>query len=157
VGSLLAGGRVVRTFEGPAQVCRDPNVLLSFVSLPPGKARLRRQRELAPVQPGRSVELEHVLVDYFSSQGLPWVYRPYDGRSDYQSFVNAGIGAGGLTSGSDQVKTAEQARLFGGTAGQVMHPCYHLACDRLDTVNTRYLDDLSDAGAHAIFTFAQTP
>jgi len=110
-----------------------------------------------PVQPGRSVELEHVFVDYFTSQGLPVVYRPYDGRSDYQSFVNAGIGAGGLTSGSDQVKTAEQAELFGGTTGQVMHPCYHLACDRLDTVNTRYLNDLSDAGAHAIFTFAQTP
>jgi Zn-dependent M28 family amino/carboxypeptidase len=109
------------------------------------------------LQPGRSVELEHVLVDYFTAQGLPFVYRSYDGRSDYQSFVNVGIGAGGLTSGSDQVKTAEQVELFGGIAGQIMHPCYHQACDRLDTVNTRYLDDLSDAGAHAIFTFAQTP
>ena len=110
-----------------------------------------------PVQPGRSVELEHVFVDYFTSQGLPWVYRAYDGRSDYQSFVNAGIGAGGLTTGSDQVKTQEQVELFGGTAGQIMHPCYHTVCDRLDTTNVPFLDDLSDAGAHAIFTFAQTP
>ncbi len=109
------------------------------------------------VQPGRSVELEHVLVDYFTSQDLPWVYRPYDGRSDYMSFVNAGIGAGGLTTGSDQVKTPEQVALFGGIAGQIMHPCYHTACDRLDTVNVRFLDDLSDAYAHAILTFAQTP
>ena len=109
------------------------------------------------VQPGRSVELEHVFVDYFTSQGLPWVYRAYDGRSDYQSFVNAGIGAGGLTTGSDQVKTAEQVELFGGTAGQIMHPCYHTACDRLDTVNVPFLDDLSDAFAHAILTFTQTP
>jgi hypothetical protein len=38
-----------------------------------------------------------------------------------------------------------------------MHPCYHTACDRLDTVNVRFLDDLSDAYAHAILTFAQTP
>jgi len=38
-----------------------------------------------------------------------------------------------------------------------MHPCYHTACDRLDTTNVPFLDDLSDAGAHAIFTFAQTP
>jgi Zn-dependent M28 family amino/carboxypeptidase len=110
-----------------------------------------------PVRPGRSVELENVLVDYFTSQGLPWVYRPYDGRSDYMSFVNAGIGAGGLTTGSDQVKTPEQVALFGGTAGQIMHPCYHTACDRLDTVNIPFLDDLSDAYAHAILTFAQTP
>jgi Zn-dependent M28 family amino/carboxypeptidase len=110
-----------------------------------------------PVRPGRSVELENVLVDYFTSQGLPWVYRAYDGRSDYMSFVNAGIGAGGLTTGSDQVKTPEQVALFGGTAGQIMHPCYHTACDRLDTVNVPFLDDLSDAYAHAILTFAQTP
>jgi Zn-dependent M28 family amino/carboxypeptidase len=110
-----------------------------------------------PVRPGRSVELENVLVDYFTSQGLPWVYRPYDGRSDYMSFINAGIGAGGLTTGSDQVKTAEQVALFGGTAGLIMHPCYHAACDRLDTVNVPFLDDLSDADAHAILTFAQTP
>jgi Zn-dependent M28 family amino/carboxypeptidase len=110
-----------------------------------------------PVRPGRSVELEHVLVDYFISQDLPWVYRPYDGRSDYMSFVNAGIGAGGLTTGSDQVKTPEQVELFGGVAGQIMHPCYHTACDRLDTVNVPFLDDLSDAYAHAILTFAQTP
>ena len=110
-----------------------------------------------PVRPGRSVELEHVLVDYFNSQGLPFVYRPYDGRSDYMSFVNAGIGAGGLTTGSDQVKTAEQVALFGGVAGVIMHPCYHTACDRLDTVNVPFLDDLSDAYAHAILTFAQTP
>src|SRR5262245_4252259 len=110
-----------------------------------------------PVRPGRSVELEHVLVDYFTSQGLPWLYRPYDGRSDYMSFVNAGIGAGGLTTGSDQVKTLEQVVLFGGVAGQIMHPCYHTACDRIDTVNVPFLDDLSDAYAHAILTFAQTP
>jgi Zn-dependent M28 family amino/carboxypeptidase len=107
-----------------------------------------------PVQPGRSAELEHVLTSYFDSQGLPWVPRPYDGRSDYQSFVEAGIGAGGLTSGSDQVKTAEQAALFGGSAGVIMHPAYHTAADRLDTVNMKFLDDLSDAGAHAILWFA---
>ena len=110
-----------------------------------------------PVQPGRSAELEQVFADYFTSQGLPFVHRPYDGRSDYQSFVDAGIGAGGLTTGSDQVKTAEQVALFGGTAGLIMHPCYHIACDRLDTVNVKFLDDLSDAAAHAILTFAQTP
>ena len=107
-----------------------------------------------PVQPGRSAELEHVLTSYLESQGLPWVARPYDGRSDYQSFINAGIGAGGLTTGSDQVKTPEQAALFGGTAGLTMHPTYHTAADRLDTVNMKFLDDLSDAAAHAILWFA---
>jgi hypothetical protein len=36
------------------------------------------------------------------------VARPNDGRSVYQAFVETGIGAGGLTTGSDHVKTAEQ-------------------------------------------------
>jgi Zn-dependent M28 family amino/carboxypeptidase len=107
-----------------------------------------------PVRPGRSAELEHVLTSYLESQGLPWVPRPYDGRSDYMSFVNAGIGAGGLTTGSDQVKTAEQAALFGGVAGITMHPTYHTAGDRLEHVNMKSLDDMSDATAHAILWFA---
>jgi Zn-dependent M28 family amino/carboxypeptidase len=107
-----------------------------------------------PVRPGRSAELEHVLTSYLESQGLPWVARPYDGRSDYMSFVNAGIGAGGLTTGSDQVKTAEQAALFGGVAGLTMHPTYHTAADRLEHVNMKSLDDMSDATAHAILWFA---
>jgi hypothetical protein len=56
--------------------------------------------------------------------------------------------------GSDQVKTAEQAALFGGTAGIIMHPSYHTAADRLDNVNLKSLGDMSDAGAHAILWFA---
>jgi Zn-dependent M28 family amino/carboxypeptidase len=96
----------------------------------------------------------HVLTSYLESQGLPWVARPYDGRSDYMSFVNAGIGAGGLTTGSDQVKTPEQAALFGGVAGLTMHPTYHTAADRLEHVNMKSLDDMSDATAHAILWFA---
>ena len=107
-----------------------------------------------PVRPGRSAELEHVLTSYLESQDLPWVARPYDGRSDYMSFVNAGIGAGGLTTGSDQVKTPEQAALFGGIAGLTMHPTYHTAADRLEHVNMKSLDDMSDATAHAILWFA---
>jgi hypothetical protein len=44
--------------------------------------------------------------------------------------------------------------LFGSTAGVIMHPAYHTSADRLDTVNMKFLDDLSDAGAHAILWFA---
>jgi hypothetical protein len=52
------------------------------------------------------------------------------------------------------VKTAEQVALFGGTSGTIMHPAYHTSADRLDTVNMKFLDDLSDAAAHAILWFA---
>jgi hypothetical protein len=98
-----------------------------------------------------------VFLDYFTSQGLPTVPRELDGRSDWESFRAAGIGFASLSTGSDQVKTEEQAALFGGTAGIAMHPCYHLACDRLDTVNLGALDVTSDAFAHAVLWFAMEP
>jgi Zn-dependent M28 family amino/carboxypeptidase len=104
--------------------------------------------------PGRSAEAEQVFLDYFASQGLPTWPRELDNRSDWASFTAAGIGFASLSTGSDQVKTAEQAALFGGTAGQIMHPCYHLACDRLDSVNLTALDVTSDAFAHAVLWFA---
>jgi Zn-dependent M28 family amino/carboxypeptidase len=104
--------------------------------------------------PGRSAEAEEVFLDYFASQGMPTWPRELDGRSDWQAFVEAGIGFGSLSTGSDQVKTSEQAALFGGTAGQIMHPCYHRPCDRLDTVSLEALDVTSDAAAHAVLWFA---
>jgi hypothetical protein len=55
------------------------------------------------------------------------------------------------------VKTAAQAALFGGTAGQIMHPCYHTDRDRIDTVNLGALDVTSDAAAHATLWFAEEP
>ena len=51
------------------------------------------------------------------------------GRSDYDAFVAAGIPAGGLFTGAEEIKTAEQAAKWGGTAGVAFDPCYHQACD----------------------------
>lgn len=61
--------------------------------------------------PGRSAEAEQVFLDYFASQGLPTWPRELDGRSDWASFTAAGIGFASLSTGSDQVKTPEQAAL----------------------------------------------
>ena len=42
--------------------------------------------------------------------------------------------AGGLFSGAEGVKTAEQAAIYGGAAGSWYDPCYHQACDTFNTV-----------------------
>jgi Zn-dependent M28 family amino/carboxypeptidase len=107
--------------------------------------------------PGRSAEIEHIFQDYFASRGLPTDPRELDGRSDWQAFNEIGVGFGNLSTGSDHVKTPEQAARYGGTAGQIAHPCYHLACDRLDTVNLTALDVTSDAFAHATLWLAEEP
>ena len=63
----------------------------------------------------------------------------FDGRSDYGPFIAVGIPAGGLFTGAEGIKTAEQAAIFGGTAGEPYDPCYHAACDTSRNVNRRVL------------------
>jgi Zn-dependent M28 family amino/carboxypeptidase len=129
--------------------------------------------------------VEDVFTDYFASQGLASEPTAFDGRSDYEAFINVGIPAGGLFTGAEDIKTAEEADIYGGVAGVAYDPCYHQACDSLDPVadganaqtytalnaayggalvvdgtisnlNTRALDEMSDATAHGTLTFAQT-
>jgi Zn-dependent M28 family amino/carboxypeptidase len=108
------------------------------------------------VQPGPagSGAIEQVFLDYFASQQLAVQPTPFDGRSDYRPFIEAGIPAGGLFSGAEGIKTAQQAAVYGGTAGTAYDPCYHLACDTFDNISLTALDQLSDAAAHTMFTFA---
>jgi Zn-dependent M28 family amino/carboxypeptidase len=80
----------------------------------------------------------------------------FDGRSDYGPFIEAGIPAGGLFTGAEDIKSAEEARLFGGTAGEAFDPCYHAACDDITNLNKTALDQMSDATTHATLAFAQT-
>jgi Zn-dependent M28 family amino/carboxypeptidase len=80
----------------------------------------------------------------------------FDGRSDYDAFINVGIPAGGLFTGAEEIKTPAQAAVFGGTAGIQLDPCYHAACDTFDNNSNQALDEMSDAAAHATLTFAET-
>jgi Zn-dependent M28 family amino/carboxypeptidase len=105
--------------------------------------------------------VEDVFVDFFESIGRETEPTAFDGRSDYDAFVAAGIPAGGLFTGAEDIKTAEQAAKWGGTAGVAFDPCYHAACDTFANVSASELgmtalDEMTDAIAHAILTFAMT-
>jgi Zn-dependent M28 family amino/carboxypeptidase len=116
-----------------------------------------------PVGPGAakgpegSGEIERIFHDYFSSQGLASDETPFSGRSDYGPFIAAGVDipAGGLFTGAEGVKTAQQAAVYGGTAGAPYDRCYHLRCDTLANVNRQGLDEMSDAAGHTAFTLAK--
>jgi Peptidase family M28/PA domain len=105
--------------------------------------------------PAGSAEIEDLFLDYFASQGLATRPTAFDGRSDYGPFIEAGIPAGGLFTGAEGIKTAEEAAVFGGTAGQQYDPCYHLGCDGLSNLSTLALEQMADAAAHATITLAQ--
>ena len=109
----------------------------------------------APVEiPEGSVEIEKVYTDYFDAIEQPWIDTEYSGRSDYQAFIDNGIPAGGLFSGADDIKTEEQARLFGGTAGVFMDRNYHTVNDTLANVNRDAIDIFAPAIGHAAFALA---
>lgn len=63
------------------------------------------------------------------------------------SLEQAGIPIGGLFSGANELKTAEQASLFGGTADSPADACYHLACDTTANVDPVLLEQLARAAA----------
>lgn len=69
----------------------------------------------------------------------------------------AGVAVGGLYAGGPERKTAAQARLFGGAAGEPFDPCYHRGCDTLANVGARALDELGDAAAHAVLALMLDP
>ena len=106
--------------------------------------------------PNGSALVEKVFLDYFKSQNLPVVPTAFDGRSDYFGFINNGIPAGGLFTGAEDLKTADEAAVFGGTAGVAHDSCYHQACDTIDRVNDTVLEQMADAIAHSTLTFAMT-
>ena len=93
---------------------------------------------------------------YFDSQDIPWEPTDFDGRSDYFGFIEAGIPAGGLFTGAEGIKSAEQAAIFGGIAGEPYDPCYHAACDTTNNINDDTLDLMADAIAHSTLIFAET-
>jgi Zn-dependent M28 family amino/carboxypeptidase len=107
------------------------------------------------VGPAGSGAIEQLFLDYFASQGLAAAPTPFNGRSDYGPFIAAGIPAGGLFTGAEDVKTAAQAAIYGGTAGAPYDPCYHLACDTYANNNNTALDQMSDAVAHAVLLFSK--
>jgi Zn-dependent M28 family amino/carboxypeptidase len=106
--------------------------------------------------PNGSSVVENVFLDYFASQGLATEPTAFDGRSDYFGFIENGIPAGGLFTGAEGIKSAEEAATYGGTAGVAYDPCYHQACDDIDNLDVTVLEQMADAIAHAVLTFGMT-
>lgn len=96
------------------------------------------------------------MVEELVAAGVTPELTRFDGRSDYDPFIQVGIPAGGVHAGDSGVKTSEQAERWGGRAGAVFDPCYHSACDRADGINRGALDDFSDAIAGTLARFGES-
>jgi Zn-dependent M28 family amino/carboxypeptidase len=109
----------------------------------------------APVAvPPGSTAIEVLYESYYTKIGEPYDDTAFSGRSDYQAFIEAGIPSGGLFTGAEEIKTAEQQAIWGGTVGAQFDPCYHQACDDIDNVDLHALEVNSDLIAFAMLTYA---
>ena len=79
--------------------------------------------------------------------------RSTDAATIRRSSAN-GIPAGGLFTGAEVPKTAEQVAIWGGTAGAQFDPCYHLACDTFANNNDHALSVNADLIGFAILRYA---
>ena len=126
--------------------------------------------------PAGSDAIEAQFNDFFADRGLSFQGTAFDGRSDYQAFIDNGIPSGGLFTGADEVKTRAEVARYGGVAGEMLDPCYHQACDSMSPVadgaeravyrelrrenglqgniSTDVLDVNADAIARAVMTYA---
>ncbi|KAF3931273.1 hypothetical protein ABW20_dc0103577 [Dactylellina cionopaga] len=80
----------------------------------------------------------------------------FDGRSDYASFLDVSIPAGGIQMGNKGNKTAEEVKMFGGKEGQPYDPCYHQACDDTSNINYEAFMIGTRCVAHAVAKYARS-
>jgi Zn-dependent M28 family amino/carboxypeptidase len=106
--------------------------------------------------PEGSAQIEATFEAFFEAVDQPYKGTDFSGRSDYGPFIAVGIPSGGLFTGAEGIKTAAEAALWGGTAGEQYDPCYHQACDTYDNVNLTALDVNADAIGFAALQFAMS-
>ncbi|SMY29827.1 unnamed protein product [Zymoseptoria tritici ST99CH_1A5] len=104
--------------------------------------------------PTGSEELRDLYVDWYEAQGLNYTFIPFDGRSDYDGFIRAGIPAGGIATGAEGVKSKKEQKMFGGKKGDWYDPCYHQLCDDVGNVNATAWEVNTKLIAHSVATYA---
>ncbi|KAH8668465.1 peptidase M28 [Xylariales sp. PMI_506] len=104
--------------------------------------------------PVGSEELRDLYIDWYKSQGLNYTLIPFDGRSDYDGFIRAGIPAGGIATGAEGVKTKQEQEQFGGKAGEWFDPCYHQLCDDVSNLDLEAWEINAKLVAHSVATYA---
>jgi aminopeptidase S len=103
-------------------------------------------------QPEGSAAFEQMLNSHYAAVGVATEPIQIGGRSDHAAFADANIPTGGVFTGAEDTKTADQAAKWGGTAGEAFDPCYHSSCDTSANIDATALDRNSDAIANAVWT-----
>ncbi|WP_240794627.1 M28 family peptidase [Rhodococcus zopfii] len=106
--------------------------------------------------PEGSAGIEQTFRSFFESRGVAADGTDFDGRSDYGPFVEAGIPAGGVFSGADERKSADQAGKWGGEVDTAFDPNYHSPQDTLGNIDRDALAVTAASVGYGVGTYAQS-
>jgi len=109
-----------------------------------------------PTTPTASGHIQRLFEKAFDSMNVPWEWSGLGG-SDYASFLEVGIPAGGILTGASSAKSAAMAAKFGGVAGAPYAPCYHKPCDVWADFDRQRLFTMSKATAQVTETMLTDP
>ncbi|KAJ3041941.1 Leucyl aminopeptidase yscIV [Rhizophlyctis rosea] len=100
--------------------------------------------------------IENKFNEYFQSIGQAAVSYSFGGWTDYVPFTFRGIPSGDVFSGASDIKTDEEAKLFGGTVGVAHDKNYHQAGDTFENLNTTAWMICARAAAHVLAESARS-
>ncbi|TRW82719.1 M28 family peptidase [Mycolicibacterium sp. 018/SC-01/001] len=106
--------------------------------------------------PEGSAGIERTLAARLYGHGVRPADMPLTSGTDYAPFVAAGIPVGGLTTGTSQLKSDVQARIWGGRSGVAFDPNYHRRGDTIDNVDRAALGVMAPTAAAAVGGYAQS-
>ncbi|TFH90632.1 M28 family metallopeptidase [Vibrio ouci] len=101
--------------------------------------------------------IESKFNDFFDNKKEGTVPQALSKRSDYAGFADWGVAFGGLFTGAEKVKSAQEAELFGGEIDVAYDVCYHKACDDLNNISQKalYVNTQSLAYVTTFYAFSQ--
>lgn len=77
----------------------------------------------APVEvPEGSVAIEKLFESFYTLRNEPYDDSEFSGRSDYEAFIDNGIPSSGLFTGAEEIKTEEQADIWGRHGWSAVRP-----------------------------------
>ncbi|NOH71948.1 M28 family peptidase [Vibrio pectenicida] len=99
-------------------------------------------------------DIESIFHEFFTDKEESTIPQALSKRSDYAGFADWGIAFGGLFTGAEKVKTAEEVAKFGGEIDVAYDKCYHQACDDINNINHSAIYKNTQAMAYATTYYA---
>ncbi|GLT18786.1 aminopeptidase [Vibrio zhanjiangensis] len=99
-------------------------------------------------------DIESIFHEFFTDKEESTIPQALSKRSDYAGFADWGIAFGGLFTGAEKVKTAEEVEKFGGEIDVAYDKCYHQACDDVNNINQSAIYKNTQAMAYTTTYYA---